>query len=67
MKISGIWKFSKFILQVVVDEEDPGHVEPPFVGGGLLQDLDLVFFPVKLLHEPQAPQTLHAPGTRSII
>ena len=63
MKISGIWKFSKFILQVVVDEEDPGHEKPPFSGGGLLQDLDLAFVPVNMLHEPQAPQTLHPPLT----
>ena len=51
------------MLQVVVIEVDPGHEEPPFLGGGLLHDLDLVFFPVPLLHEPQAPQTLHAPFT----
>ena len=63
MKASCIWKFSKFILQVVVDEEDPGHEEPPFLGVGLLQDLDLAFVPDALLHEPQEPQTLHAPLT----
>ena len=51
---------------LVVDEEDPGHEEPPFLGGGLLHDLDLAFVPVNMLHEPQEPQTLHAPLTRPI-
>ena len=51
------------MLQVVVIEVDPGHEEPPFLGGGLLQVLDLAFVPVNLLHEPQEPQTLHAPLT----
>ena len=67
MKISCICKFSKFILQVAVDEEDPGQEEPPFLGGGLLHDLDLAFVPVNMLHEPQAPQILHAPLTGPLI
>ena len=52
-----------FILQVVVVEFDPGHEEPPFLGGGLLHDLVLALVPVNLLQEPQEPQTLHAPLT----
>ena len=60
--MSCICKFSKFILQVVFDEGDPGQ-EPPFLGGGLLHDLDLVFLPVTLLHEPQASQEVHPPLT----
>ena len=54
--------FSNFILQVVLDEGDPGQ-EPPFLGGGLLHDLDLVFLPLNLLHDPQASQEVHPPLT----
>ena len=50
-------------LQVVFDEEDPGQEEPPFLGAGLLQALDLAFVPINKLHELQEPQTLHAPLT----
>ena len=51
------------ILQLSVEEVDPGHEDPPFSGAGLLQDLDLVLVPVAVLHEPHELQDPQLPFT----
>ena len=52
-----------YSLQVVDIEDDPEQEEPPFLGVGLLQDLDLDFLPVPVLHELQEPQDPQLPLT----
>ena len=49
------------VLHLSVEDDAPGHEEPPFLGAGLLQDLDLVLVPVAELHEPQEPQVPQLP------
>ena len=51
-------------IHVVVEEDDPGQEEPPFLAVGLLQDLNLCLLPVPELHEPQDPQDPQLPLTR---
>ena len=51
------------VLHLSVEDDDPGHDDPPFLGAGLLQDLDLVLVPVSVLHEPQEPQVPQLPLT----
>ena len=50
-------------LHFSYSDDDPGQEEPPFLAVGLLQDLDLYFLPVPVLHEPQEPQVPQLPLT----
>ena len=50
-------------LQSNVSIEEPEHLAPPFLGGGLLQRLVLFMLSSLASHELHDPQELHAPFT----